>query len=115
MSNTFNEFFTNVRPNLDNEVSKNTSNATIYLKNRILDSFVIAPTIPNEINDIIGALDDTKSFGPCSIPTKFLKMAKEDIFVTFSEIRNSSFEEGFFPEKNKSAKVIPIHKNGSAS
>ena len=35
------------------------------------------------------------------------------ISVTFSEISNSSFE-GFFPEKNKCAKVIPIHKNGSA-
>ena len=56
------------------------------------------PTTPKEISDIIGAQDDTKSSGPCSIPTKFLKMAKEDISVTFSEICNSSFEEGFFPK-----------------
>ena len=114
MANTFNEFFTDVGPNLDNEIPKNPRNPIIYVTNRILDSFLIAPTTPNEISDIIGALDDTKSSGRCSIPTKFLKMATEDIFVTFSEICNSSFEEGFFPEKNKCATVIPIHKNGSA-
>ena len=53
----------------------------------------------NELSDIIDALDDTKFSRPCSIPTKFLKMAKEDISATFSEIGNSSFEEGFFSRK----------------
>ena len=43
MANTFNEFFTNVGPNLDNEIPKNPRNPTIYLKNRILDSFSTAP------------------------------------------------------------------------
>ena len=61
MANTFNDFFTNVGPNLDNEIPKNPRDLTKYLKNRILDSFLIAPTTPNEISDIIGALADTKS------------------------------------------------------
>ena len=75
---------------------------------------MIAPTTPNELSEITGALDDTKSVGPCSIPTKCQKIAIDDFSVTFSEICNSSFEKGVFSEKNKSAKVIPSHKKGSA-
>ena len=40
-------------------------------------------------------------------------MVRAYISVPFSDICNSSFEEGTFPDKNKIAKVIPSHKNGS--
>ena len=68
--------------------------------------------IPQEISDIIGNLDDSKSSGPCSIPTKLLKLASNEISSPFSNICNMSFTEGVFPTKNKIAKVIPIHKKG---
>ena len=51
---------------------------------------------------------------PCSVPTRFLKLAKDVISVTFSVMCNSAFEEGVFPDKNKSPKVIPNDKMGSA-
>ena len=87
----------------------------IFLKKQeVLPIIFDCSTTPNKISEIIGALDDNKSAGPCSIPTKFLKIAKDDIAFPFSEICISSFEEGVFPEKNKSAKVIPSHKKGSA-
>ena len=107
MANAFNDFFTKVGRNLDDDIPKKTRSISIYLKNMVPESFLIAPTTPNEISEIIGALDDTKSAGPCSIPSKFLKIAEDDISVTFNEICNSSFEEGVFPEKNKSANLIP--------
>ena len=40
-------------------------------------------------------------------------MARAQISIPFSEICNSSFQEGIFPEKNKITKLIPIHKKGS--
>ena len=91
--------------NLDNDITKKNKKSVDIPKNRVAESFMIAPTTP----EIIGALDDAKSSRSCSIPTKLPKM----ISVTFSEICNLSFEEGVFPEKNKSAKVIPSHKKGS--
>ena len=42
-----------------------------------------------------------------------LKPVMEEVSLPFSDICNSSFKEGIFPEKNKIAKVMPIHKNGS--
>ena len=48
--------------------------------------------------------------GPINIPIKLLKIAKHHIAVPLSDICNASFSEGKFPDKNKMAKVIPIHK-----
>ena len=115
MANAFNDFFTSIGPKLDEEIScpKRNRTPTYYLNSRIPLSFLISPTNPKEINEIIISLDDSKSSGPCSIPTKVLKLVNEELSYPFSDICNSSFKEGVFPDKNKIAKVIPIHKQGS--
>ena len=51
--------------------------------------------------------------GPSSIPIKIIKLGNNHISHKFSDICNTYFKEGIFPEKNKTAKVVPIHKNGS--
>ena len=52
----------------------------------ILHSFLIYPTNPEEINDLINSLDDTKSCGPCSVPTKTLKLVSKEISIPLSNI-----------------------------
>ena len=115
MSNAFNNFFTNIGPNLDGEIPKcnKPGGSNFYLSNRIPHSFLISPTNPQEIKEIINNLDDSKSTGSCPIPTKLLKIAREELSIPFSDICNMSFTEGVFPHKNKIAKVIPSHKKGS--
>ena len=61
---------------------------------------------------LIDSLDDTKSSGPSPVPTKLLKLIKNEISIPLSDFCNTSFK-GVFPDKNKIAKVIPLHKNGS--
>ena len=41
-----------------------------------------------------------------------LKVARPILSIPFSDICNTSFIEGIFPEKDKVAKVIPSHKKG---
>ena len=115
MANAFNDYFTKVGPELDQQIpkSENLLNPNVYLSPRIPDSFLVSPTTPQEINDIINGLDDTKSSGPSSVPTKMLKIARDEISPIFSAVCNTSFQEGVFPDKNKIAKVIPSHKKGS--
>ena len=84
-----------------------------YLKSNILQSFLISPTSPIEISNIINSLDVSKSPGPCPVPIKLLKMASLEVSIPFSIICNVSFYEGVFPEQNKVAMVIPSHKNGA--
>ena len=74
---------------------------------------MISPTNPDEINDLINY--DTKSCGPCSAPTKMLKLVSKEISFPLSNICNTSFDKGVFPDKNKIAKVIPSHKKGSTT
>ena len=70
-------------------------------------------SISKEISEIISSLDDSKSSGPSSIPIKLLEIANEHISFTFSDICNTSFNEGILPDKNKLAKMVSIHKDGS--
>ena len=114
MANTFNDFFTDIGPQLAKEIpqSKRPGGTILYLNPRIPHSFLISPTNPQEISDIINMLDDSKSSGPCSVPTKLLKLARNELSIPFSDICNTSFNEGIFPDKNKVAKVIPSHKKG---
>ena len=117
MANTFNSFFTNIGSELDSEIpiTQKPGGSKCYLGPRIPYSFFTAPTNPKEICDLINTLDENKSSGPCTIPTKLLKVASKELSLTFSDICNTSFSEGIFPDKNKIAKVIPSHKKGPAN
>ena len=115
ISNTFNKFFTNVGPQLDNDIPqfKTPNGHHKFLKNRNINTFLVSPTSPTEITELINGLDESKSSGPCSIPIKLLKICKTRIAIPLSDICNSSFIEGIFPTKSKIAKVIPCFKSGS--
>ena len=108
MVNTFNEFFTNIGLILDNKIPKyqRPNGSKVYLPPRIPHSFMTSPTNPQEINDLINSLDDTKSCGPCPVPNKLLKLASKEISIPLSNICIKSFEEGVSLTK----KVIPSHK-----
>ena len=101
IANNFNDFFTNIGPILDNEipVSQRPNGSIVYLPPRIPHSFLISPTNPDEINDLINSLDDTKSCGPCSVPTKMLKLVSKEISIPLCNICNTSFDKGVFPDK----------------
>ena len=77
--NAFNEFFTNVSPTLDNDIpiATNHRDPSIYLSSKVPHSLLLAPTTSHELSEIISNLDDSKSSGPSSIPTKLLKLVRE--------------------------------------
>ena len=83
------------------------------LKSPNEESFFMTPTTPEEISDLMQTLNSNKSTGPNSIPTSTLKKIKNEISIPLSAIINNSFENGIFPNLLKSAKVIPVFKNGS--
>ena len=72
MANAFNDFFTKIGPTLDNDIpsSSNLRDPKVYLSSRIPQTLLLTPTTPQEIKDIISALDESKSSGPLPIPTK---------------------------------------------
>ena len=83
-----------------------------YLGHENPHSFVISPTAPFEVSDVINALKSGKSIGPNSIPIKLLKLISPYISSPLSQIINESFQSGIFPEKMQHAKIIPLFKKG---
>ena len=113
ISNIFNNYFSSIASKTKLNISFSHKHFSDFLKNRSNISFFVSPTDKTEIENVISSLDSNKSVGPNSIPTKILKLLKNDISSQLSEIFNISFSSGIFPSILKTAKVIPIHKNNS--
>ena len=112
ISNIFNIYFSSIATKTKLNISFSHKHFLDFLKNRSNISFFVSPTDKTEIEDVILSLDSNKSIGPNSIPTKILKLLKDDISSQLSEIFNISFSS-VFPSILKTAKVIPIHKKYS--
>ena len=63
-----------------------------------------------EIEKLIKNLNHNKSLGPCSIPVKILKNHANDLKQPLTFLINLSFQQGFFAEALKNARVTPIYK-----
>ena len=115
IANLFNEYFVNVGPNIDEKIAESKYDFKDFVKNVNENdaNFIMSPTVPQEIYDIIKLLDNKKSLGPNSIPIDILKTFNEFYSEKLSIIINISFSTGVFPELCKLAKVIPIFKKNN--
>ena len=64
---------------------------------------------------VIKELSNSKSTGPASIPSKFLKLFQTALSKPISLIANLSFSTGSFPDKLKVTYVIPIFKKDDST
>ena len=113
ISNIFNNYFSSIANNAKHNISFSHKHFSDFLKNRSNISFFVSPTDQKEIENVISSLDSNKSVGPNSIPTKVLKLLKNETSSQLTEIFNISFSSGIFPSILKIAKVIPVHKKDS--
>ena len=112
VANIFNKFFVNVSHNITKTIPRSNKSPVDFMGDRTGNSFFTAPSVPNEISEIISLLKTGKSLGPNSIPMKILKALSPLISSPLSQIINESFQSGIFPDKMKFAKVIPLFKKG---
>ena len=120
ISNVFNYYFSNVGPNIERKIPTAPGSFKDYFNKRDVNgkllinsnnsSFFLIPTVPNEIEQLIDALDVKKSTGPNSIPVYILKLLKPFFSFWLSQLINLSFNSGIFPDILKTAKVTPLHK-----
>ena len=86
---------------------------TDYLKSCNLENLTISSTSTDEISDLICLFGCSKSVGPCSIPTKILKIVREVVSLLLSQLITNSVSKGIFCNIWKLSQVIPILKNDS--
>ena len=113
VTNKFNDFFTNIGPNLNKNIPNTEKSFSDYLKTPTQNSMFLKPTSPGEIYNIITKLNGFKAMDIYNIPVKLLKLGNNYISVQLSNIFNHSFHTGVFPSNLKTAYIIPIHKSDS--
>ena len=109
--NVFNQYFVNVGTNLASTIHNNDINPINYLGNRQQNSFSFMATTPLEVFNIIKKFDNKKS-SLNNIPIFILKKISHIISPLLSDIFNHSINDGIFPEKLKTGRVTPLHKEG---
>ena len=94
---TFQHFFTSIATKTKESIKYSYKHFSNFLKNRSDHSFFLSSTDKYEIINIIYSLDSNKLTGLNSVPTKILKLLKNDISTQLSDIFNVSFSTGVFP------------------
>ena len=111
ISNAFNEYYTNIAVNLDNNIPPATFDPTVFLRGDYPTSMSVHPVIHSDVTSVIKSLKNKKS-NANEIPVSIIKDNCEHIAIPLSIIFNQSIGKGIFPQPLKHATVIPIYKNG---
>ena len=94
-------------------VSDPLSKLKLLMRNRS-SVFSLNSAHPNEIQNIILHLKNSKSTGLDTIDTYILKCSLAYILPAVTHIVNLSLNSGIFPSQWKTAKVIPLFKSGDS-
>ena len=89
IANVFNNYFSSIASQTKVNIKYSHKHFSDCLKKRAQNSFFfLNPPDKDKIALIISSLDSTKSVGPNSIPTKLVKLLKNDISCQFVDIFN---------------------------
>ena len=97
----FNKHFTSIIKNIEKKLIKPNCDFSKRLKSPKKDSFFITPTTKEEVTSSIKTLKNSKSTGPSSIQTKFLKLFQNTLNEPIALLANISFSTGIFPANLK--------------
>ena len=107
----FSTVVTKVVENLN--ILPDSSSFNEFLRDRVVDSIFLQPTVPTEVFILINnALVNKKACGPDNILPYFIKVAAAIVSEPLSEFVNYSFALEIFPDISKLAKVVPAFKSG---
>ena len=115
IANTFNDFFINIGPKLTkNIIQKDQSNISYrkYINTSILSSFNFQLIDDESLRKTFHSLRTKSSSGYDGISTRLLKFLAPALISSLRLIINQSLITGIYPDKLKTAKVIPLYKKG---
>ena len=108
----FNNYFSTIGINLAHNIPASDKNFKEFLGLRNPKSIFLAPTVKEEMEEIVSNLNDKKSAGHDGIGNYLLKNIISSIVDPLFYIINLSLVSGIVPANMNTAKVIPIFKQG---
>ena len=77
--NIFNDYFSTIAEKTKAKVRFSNKSFNGFLQHANENSFFLRPTSSDEITNLIASLNESKSVDPNGLPTKMLKLSKNDI------------------------------------
>jgi len=112
ISNTLNDYFCSVGPNLVKNLPTITSLCTESMTTQVSDSIFVKPITSVELCEIIRSLNIKKSCGEDGFRPQLVKENMSLLCEPLLYMFNLSLVSGVVPNKLKIAKIIPIFKKG---
>ena len=110
ISNTFNDFFINIGPNLAGKNPNVGVSPVDYTGQPLVNSIFLSEVTANEISQILGSLKNGAA-GYDEINACLLKLVSPFIAEPLMYLCNQSLSEGLFPTELKLANGIPLYKS----
>ena len=110
ISNTFNDFFINIGPNLAGKIPNVGVLPVDYMGQPLMNSIFLSEVTPNEISQIWGSPKNGAA-GYYEINASLLKLVSLIIAEPLMYLCDQSLSEGLFPTELKLANVIPLYKS----
>ena len=115
IADAFNDYFSNIGPDLADQINFNDSNRSYldYLPNLNNNAtFQLRETNFSTAFTLLSTLSRSKATGLDKISSRLLRECSDLITESLCLIFNRSITSGIFPHEWKCAKVVPIHKQG---
>ena len=108
----FNEYFSNIGPDLASKIDTSSCNFKAYVKKATSEFAAFQPTTVNDIIHLLCGLSTNKATGIDKISCKIIKIAAPAISDSLTFIFNQAITLSSFPDEWKMARVTPLYKNG---
>ena len=111
IADSFNKYFTEIGPDLANKIPAGEKNFSEFLGAKNDLDFKFCELSDTRLLNFIKRMKPKTSFGEDLISNKVLQFIAPYIFQPLKHLINLSLKTGYFPDKFKVAKIIPIFKD----
>ena len=111
IANEFNKYFTEIGPNLAEKIPKSTKSFSDFLGSRNESDFQFSELSAERLFNFVKKMKPKMSFGQDLVSNKVLQFIAPTILRPLKHLINLSLRTGYFPQKFKIAKIVPIHKD----
>ena len=111
ISDAFNKYFAEIGPNLANNVPTSSKLFSDFLGPKTESEFQFSELSETRLFNFIKKIKPKMSYGEDLVSSKVLKFVAPTILKPLKHLINLSLRTGYFPQKFKIAKIIPIHKD----
>ena len=108
----FNDYFSNIGPSLASKIDTSNFNFETYVENAKSEFAAFHPVTVRNVYHLLHGLSSIKATGVDKISYKIIKLAAPAISDSLTYIFNQAITSSFFPDEWKTARVIPVYKNG---